>query len=952
MKRVANKVCLIAAWAVFFGVIWQVGALAAAPAIESLGQIKDDLVVSSRIDVDVAGNAYIVDPRRSHVVKYDQYSKRVATYDQVTPDGRGLAVSPDGGTLYVSSNNRVEILNTATGAVSYLGGEALSFVRIADIDIDARGVIFIADAGDYAIKVFAPNGVMIYRFGSKGDAPGQFQGINGLTVDSVTGRVYVTDSVYTNASAPEVLVFSLNGALLTSFPGETGFGTAKLSFFSGITFDALGRLYVFDGFKSYMYAYELAGNTLVNQYTYSQVGFTEGKLSGPQDAVYDSATGRLFVACSNGRVEIFGVDGATNPVKVNVAPGVPNPVSPVADSMVTSSGPSLRFENAVDVDAADVLTYDLEVFAAADLTTPVASLTGVDEGDAFTEVVLSSTGIAENNRHAWRVRAYDGTDYSPWSDVKYFWVNAVDEAPSMPVAVAPLVVDTILDGSGVISWSAATDPDPQSVISYEIEIATDENFENVHAAEILTGESVTLGGLQDYPQLVVGSGYFWRVVAVDEGGLRSGSSLPGAFLYNTSVLYVKSPMPGTRVYLGGDRAYPGQLLGEAPLELRDFPVGKTSVTAERAGFEPFVAPVEMAVRSTVVVDVDLVAAIAPEDFKSRPVEAAGQKIFLTTGAAPVLADVNADGVSDLLVVDAAGNASLYVADAGGYLAGEDLLLASPIAGAAPFVVDWNNDGRLDLLVGGADSLSVYDALSGEPVVVQDVTTLLATENDFTPIVAELNDDNAKDLLVGTSSGQVYRLLNDGDDAAPTFSSRQPVLKSALEGAVAPLWVDWDADGQRDLLVAAQGAVYLCAADSDGYYAPVQMISAGNLAARKSGGKGKVSSANNGLALGGQLRVVADDIDGVNGKDLLVGNAAGELVAVVSHGDQVVAAYREALLEKVAALEAAGVDMSEVRSSLDAEKYGQAMDLIEALLLDDTLASDVESMLNDLLQLLG
>jgi len=952
MERVAKKVCLLTVSAVIFGVIWQGVALAAAPVVESLGRIKDDLIVSSRVDVDGDGSVYVVDPRRSAVYKYDAYAKRVATFDKVSPDGRGLAVTPDGSALYVSSNSKVEVVDTATGNVTPLGGAAFTFSRVADIDVDDKGFVYVADAGDYAVKVFAPNGVMAYRFGSKGDNPGQFQGLNGLSVDSANGLVYVADSVYTNASTPEVMVFTLSGSLVTSFPGATGFGTAKLTFFNGITFDNLGRLYVFDGFKGYMYAYELAGNTLANQFTYSKVGYAEGELSSPQDAVFDPATGRLFVACSNGRVEILGIDGASNPVEVNVAPSVPAPVSPVGDSVVTSAVPALRFANAVDADAMDVVSYDVAVYAGADLTTPAAEISGVAQGDTFTEVPVSSTGLIENGRHAWKVRAFDGTDYSAWSELQTFWLDAVAEAPSSPVAVAPLAADTVLDGSGTISWESASDADPFATVGYELEIALDENFETLRAVELVDAVSAGLGTLQDYDRLVPGSGYFWRVTAVDDDGMRSEASATGAFLYDTTVLQISSPMPGTLIYLGGDQAYPGRLIGEAPQELRDFPAGATTVVAERAGFEPFVAPVDMPSFGKVVVVADLVKALAPEDFKSQPVDAAGAKIDLTSAAAPVLADVDHDGLLDLLVLDAAGAATLYPGSEEGFLAGEALSLADPVADASPFVIDWNNDGKQDLLVGGASSLVLYAGMEGAPVVLQDALNALAGESQLVPVVGQLTDDDAKDLLVGTASGQVFLLANGGTDEAPTFSGKEPVLKSAFKGPVAPALVDWDADGVRDLLVATQGAVYLCVAGTDGFYAPVQMISVGNLATRNAGGKGKAATADSALLLGSQLRFVATDLDGKSGKDLLVGNADGELLALVAHGDQLATTCRDAILEKVGLVADAGVDVSGIVASLDAGKTEQAVARAETLLADPELSDAAAQLLAELIEVLN
>lgn len=363
-------------------------------------------------------------------------------------------------------------------------------------------------------------------------------------------------------------------------------------------------------------------------------------------------------------------------------------------------------------------------------------------------------------------------------------------------------------------------------------------------------------------------------------------------------------------------------------------------------------PVEVGLLDKLAVDVDLVAAILPEDFKSRPVEVNGQKLSLPLAAAPVLADINRDTLLDLLVMDDAGAATVYAGDVdNGYLAGESLLLDSAIAGAVPFVVDWNNDGEKDLLVGGVDSLNLYLGMTGAPLLLQDATTLLGGENTLSPTVADLNGDSQKDLLVGTASGQVYALLNSGEDAAPVFMARQALLKSPLAGAVTPALVDWNADGERQLLVAAQGALYLCAADESGQYVPVQMLTVDNLEVSKAAGKGKVAASGATLALGEKLRFAVSDIDGKSGKDIVVGNSAGELFEVVSHGDLQAVAYREALLEKVAQIEELGVDMTEVKSALTSAKDEQALTRIEALLADVTLSGDTVSMLEELVRLL-
>ena len=72
-------------------------------------------------------------------------------------------------------------------------------------------------------------------------------------------------------------------------------------------------------------------------------------------------------------------------------------------------------------------------------------------------------------------------------------------------------------------------------------------------------------------------------------------------------------VPGAKVYVGGNHGYAGRFVGEAPLELRDFPAGPASVVVERAGFETFVAQVRPGDRENVNVYAEMVTAIAPSD---------------------------------------------------------------------------------------------------------------------------------------------------------------------------------------------------------------------------------------------------------------------------------------------------------------------------------------------------
>ena len=72
MMRAVIKVCLLATFIVGMSVIWQGDCRAATVSIEPLGQLADDLVIASRLDVDASGNVYVLSARRRTVTKFDR----------------------------------------------------------------------------------------------------------------------------------------------------------------------------------------------------------------------------------------------------------------------------------------------------------------------------------------------------------------------------------------------------------------------------------------------------------------------------------------------------------------------------------------------------------------------------------------------------------------------------------------------------------------------------------------------------------------------------------------------------------------------------------------------------------------------------------------------------------------------------------------------------------------
>jgi hypothetical protein len=128
--------------------------------------------------------------------------------------------------------------------------------------------------------------------------------------------------------------------------------------------------------------------------------------------------------------------------------------------------------------------------------------------------------MQENCRHWWRARAFDGYEYSEWTELQSFYVDGIPESPTAPNCIFPP------DSSGLplfdllptFVWSEAIDPDPQDTVRYKLEIAIDPGFTFV---QTITGLYTNQYTRTD--SLTFGTHYWWRVTAYDSWGQSATS---------------------------------------------------------------------------------------------------------------------------------------------------------------------------------------------------------------------------------------------------------------------------------------------------------------------------------------------------------------------------------------------------------------------------------------------
>lgn len=219
------------------------------------------------VAVDSSGTVFVADTNNNAIRKIS--AAGVVTVlagggGQGTTDGTGTAAKfrephgvalDSGGNVYVTDymNHTVRkvtpagVVTTIAGSADNAGlangqGTAAQFKSLQGIAVDSAGNVYVADAGNRAIRKISSSGLVT----TLADGAGTFGDIRGITLDS-DGNVYVADFnanvIWKVTPAGVITVFAGSPPTAGSADGTT---SARFNAPSGIALDSAKNLYVAD----------------------------------------------------------------------------------------------------------------------------------------------------------------------------------------------------------------------------------------------------------------------------------------------------------------------------------------------------------------------------------------------------------------------------------------------------------------------------------------------------------------------------------------------------------------------------------------------------------------------------------------------------------------------------------------------------------------------------------
>ncbi|MEQ1526424.1 MAG: hypothetical protein ABL911_06740 [Gallionella sp.] len=207
------------------------------------------------LDIDKAGNVYVLDAAQKQVMVYtgDGKFQRAFGNPSMLYRPAGLAVTSDGARVYAvdiggtsSDEHKIVVFNGITGErlpdIGKRGSKPGEFNLPRDVVISPLDdSIYVVDSGNFRVQKFDKEGIFIKAWGGIGDNPGQFSRPKEAAIDP-KGNVAVVDTLFGNFQ-----LFDSDGKLMMAVGNRSSTnGPGLYALPAGIAADDDGRFYIVD----------------------------------------------------------------------------------------------------------------------------------------------------------------------------------------------------------------------------------------------------------------------------------------------------------------------------------------------------------------------------------------------------------------------------------------------------------------------------------------------------------------------------------------------------------------------------------------------------------------------------------------------------------------------------------------------------------------------------------
>ncbi|HKK25191.1 MAG TPA: VCBS repeat-containing protein [Gracilimonas sp.] len=173
--------------------------------------------------------------------------------------------------------------------------------------------------------------------------------------------------------------------------------------------------------------------------------------------------------------------------------------------------------------------------------------------------------------------------------------------------------------------------------------------------------------------------------------------------------------------------------------------------------------------------------------------------------APILGDLNDDGLDDLLLGKWTGEVAFYINKGGRFVLEEETVVELPRgSNAVPALTDLDGDGDLDVLLGASGGSVTYFENVGssrEPEfeLVEDAFSNVEVRHRSSPAFHDVDGDGDMDLFLGSKVEGIHFYRNVGTKQEARFSVEKLPITIEVTQFNSPHFADLDGDGVMEFL---------------------------------------------------------------------------------------------------------------------------------------------------------